>query len=122
MTSKPKDANLLQTPLPKILQKTLLFKCKNGTQLHGSCVAKNGKAILFIGKPGSGKSTCCWRLMQYGYKLIADDIVNLTKESFCTAPTETKGLLHLRQLGLLTINKKNLIAKAKLALVINLDN
>jgi hypothetical protein len=43
--------------------------------LHGSAVASNGKAIVFIGPSGSGKSTAAASLKKKGYLMLADDIV-----------------------------------------------
>lgn len=43
--------------------------------LHGSAVAKNGRAAAFIGRSGSGKSTASAALCAKGYTFVADDLV-----------------------------------------------
>lgn len=44
--------------------------------LHASAVRVNGKAVLFCGSSGAGKSTMAAALAQHGYSLVTDD--------FCT--------------------------------------
>jgi len=42
--------------------------------LHGSAICKDGKAILFIGRSGAGKSTSLASFIKKGYDYIADDL------------------------------------------------
>lgn len=42
--------------------------------IHCSVVCKNGKATLIAGESGAGKSTLTDRLLENGYKLMADDM------------------------------------------------
>jgi HPr kinase/phosphorylase len=50
--------------------------------LHGSCAARNGEAVLFLGPPGAGKSDLVLRLLDRpGWRLVADDQVRLTPEA-----------------------------------------
>ena len=49
---------------------------------HGNALVKNGKAIMFLGHSGVGKSTIAYGLMNSGWKLIADDLVVLNKEGY----------------------------------------
>jgi hypothetical protein len=42
--------------------------------LHGSSVAVNGNAIIFLGRSGQGKSTMAATLYGRGHKLITDDV------------------------------------------------
>ncbi|MFJ7756089.1 aldolase [Peribacillus muralis] len=46
--------------------------------LHGSAIAIDGKAYVFIGESGAGKSTLASSFMKQGYKLLSDDIVALS--------------------------------------------
>ncbi|MGI9351661.1 MAG: hypothetical protein ACR2O3_08865 [Rhizobiaceae bacterium] len=41
--------------------------------LHGSCVARDGEAIGFLGDSGIGKSTAAISLIDHGFELIGDD-------------------------------------------------
>jgi len=72
--------------------------------LHGSCAARSGEAVLFLGPPGAGKSDLCLRLLSRGWTLVADDQVRLaTAEAglAAEAPPELAGMLEVRGLGLL---------------------
>jgi hypothetical protein len=46
--------------------------------LHASAVRVNGKAVLFCGSSGEGKSTLAAALTQRGYPLITDDVCAIT--------------------------------------------
>ena len=46
--------------------------------LHASAVRVNGKAVLFCGSSGEGKSTLAAALTQRGYPLITDDLCAIT--------------------------------------------
>jgi hypothetical protein len=43
--------------------------------LHGSAVVKDGKAVVFIGEQGSGKSTAAAAMTTVGYRVLCDDII-----------------------------------------------
>ncbi|MBW8271176.1 HPr kinase/phosphorylase [Caldovatus aquaticus] len=50
--------------------------------LHGSCAARDGEAVLFLGPPGSGKSDLVLRLLERpGWRLVADDQVVVTEDA-----------------------------------------
>ncbi|PJN91782.1 aldolase [Bacillus sp. mrc49] len=46
--------------------------------LHGSAIAIDGKAYVFIGESGAGKSTLASSFMKKGYKLLSDDVIALS--------------------------------------------
>lgn len=46
--------------------------------LHASAVRVNGRAVLFAGASGAGKSTIAAALAQRGYPLVTDDFCTLT--------------------------------------------
>lgn len=48
---------------------------------HASALAKNEKAVLFLGESGSGKSTSLALLQANGYSSLADDFVPFAKEN-----------------------------------------
>lgn len=52
--------------------------------LHASAVAKDGRATLFVGPSGIGKSTNAWKLMQQGWSFVTDDValVHESKEGW----------------------------------------
>lgn len=56
-----------------------LLRLRGSFCLHASAVALNGKAAVFVGPPGAGKSTIAAILAQSGYALLADDMVVIVK-------------------------------------------
>lgn len=50
--------------------------------LHGSAIAVNGKAVLFIGQSGAGKSTLTGAFIKKGYQYLADDWGVIKKNEF----------------------------------------
>lgn len=57
----------------------ILLRLKGLTCLHASAVAFNGKALLFAGAEGSGKSTAAAIFAKNGHGVLADDIVVLDR-------------------------------------------
>ncbi len=49
------------------------------TTLHGSLADVYGVGLLFIGQSGIGKSECVLDLVERGHRLVADDIVQVTR-------------------------------------------
>jgi HPr kinase/phosphorylase len=49
------------------------------TTLHGSLSDVYGVGLLFIGQSGIGKSECVLDLVERGHRLVADDIVQVTR-------------------------------------------
>lgn len=48
--------------------------------LHASAVSVAGEAIVFLGTPGSGKSTTAAALYHKGYQLLSDEVVAIRME------------------------------------------
>lgn len=46
--------------------------------LHGSAIAINGKAYVFVGHSGAGKSTLASAFINQGYSLLTDDVVAIS--------------------------------------------
>ncbi|MBL1436199.1 MAG: serine kinase [Rhodobacteraceae bacterium] len=91
------------------------------TTQHGTAVSRNGRAVLILGRPGAGKSRLAFQLLAYGAELVADDAVELTpnhKGIMLSCPSEIKGMIEARGVGLLTVDA---IEKAALAFVVDLD-
>jgi HPr kinase/phosphorylase len=51
------------------------------TTLHGSLADVYGVGLLFIGRSGIGKSECVLDLVERGHRLVADDVVQVTRRS-----------------------------------------
>lgn len=47
--------------------------------VHGSLADVYGVGLLFIGRSGIGKSECVLDLVERGHRLVADDVVHVTK-------------------------------------------
>ena len=48
--------------------------------LHGSALEKDGSTIICMGHSGAGKSTTAYILMMQGWKLLADDLVAVSRD------------------------------------------
>jgi hypothetical protein len=55
----------------------ILLHQRDEVVLHASAVRVNGRAVLFCGASGGGKSTLAAALVQRGYPMVADDICRL---------------------------------------------
>ena len=72
-----------------------------------TCVAIGQRGVLIEGPPGSGKSSLALALIDRGAKLVGDDGVLLTNDKgqlFAHAPHQTRGLLEIRNLGLVRLD------------------
>ncbi|HTO74353.1 MAG TPA: HPr(Ser) kinase/phosphatase [Gemmatimonadales bacterium] len=49
------------------------------TTLHGSLADVYGVGLLFMGRSGIGKSECVLDLVERGHRLVADDVVSVTR-------------------------------------------
>lgn len=77
--------------------------------IHGSFVDVYGVGILFIGRSGIGKSEIALDLIERGHRLVADDIVIISKKNETTLMgTGTHLVQHfmeIRGLGMLDISR-----------------
>jgi HPr kinase/phosphorylase len=86
-------------------------------RLHGSCVSRDGDAILVVGPPGCGKSDLVLRLLSHGFELVADDQVDVA-DGVASCPAALAGLLEVRGLGIVRLPWRT---QARLALIVDLD-
>jgi hypothetical protein len=49
--------------------------------LHGTALARDGEAIVLLGRPTSGKSTLAWCLQQQGWQVLSSELVVLGADS-----------------------------------------
>ena len=63
-----------------------MIKLKIGIQ-HGSCVDFNGKGLLILGAPRSGKSSLAIACMSIGATLVGDDYISPVSYTHLTLPT-----------------------------------
>jgi len=71
--------------------------------VHGTAVAFAGRAVLLLGPPGSGKSDLALRLIEAGWRLVADDRVVLVARGgrlVASPPPTLAGRIEARGLGI----------------------
>ncbi|MCX7735752.1 MAG: HPr(Ser) kinase/phosphatase [Candidatus Kapabacteria bacterium] len=77
--------------------------------LHGSFVDVFGVGLLFVGKSGIGKSEIALDLVERGHRLVADDIILLTKKKekiiMGTGTSVVQHHMEVRGLGFIDIRK-----------------
>jgi HPr kinase/phosphorylase len=76
--------------------------------MHGSLADVYGIGLLFIGKSGIGKSECVLDLVERGHRLVADDVVHITKRGqdvlIGKANELTRRYMEIRGVGLVDIS------------------
>src|SRR3990172_12133163 len=77
--------------------------------IHGSFVDVYGVGMLFVGKSGIGKSEVGLDLVERGHRLVADDIIILTKKGegilMGSGTNLVKHFMEIRGLGLINVEK-----------------
>ncbi len=77
--------------------------------VHGSFVDVYGVGILFIGRSGIGKSEIALDLVERGHRLVADDVVMLTKKRDAvlmgTGTSLVKHFMEIRGLGIIDVRQ-----------------
>ena len=74
--------------------------------LHATTVARGGRAVLLLGRSGSGKSDLALRLLDYGFTLVSDDRTLLRRQDkrlIASAPLAIRGKIEVRGLGIVDI-------------------
>ncbi|APH58702.1 Hpr(ser) kinase [Granulibacter bethesdensis] len=93
-------------------------------QRYASCAARPDmdaafppSAVLIIGPAGAGKSDLLLRLMDRGFRLVADDRVDIC-DGLARPPAALAGLIEIRGLGIMV---SSYVPVAKLSLVVSLE-
>jgi HPr kinase/phosphorylase len=76
------------------------------TMVHGSMMDVYGTGILVAGKSGIGKSEVALDLVERGHRLVADDVVMLTKKNnvlMSSATEMSKHFMEIRGLGIVDV-------------------
>jgi HPr kinase/phosphorylase len=100
---------LSTTPFIHLLTAHLGQVFATQTIVHGTLVDVYGVGLLFTGKSGIGKSECALDLVERGHRLVADDVVVVTR----TAPGVVVGTgddmlrhhMEIRGIGIIDIPK-----------------
>ncbi|WP_033074578.1 HPr kinase/phosphorylase [Sphingopyxis sp. MWB1] len=88
--------------------------------IHASCVALDGRAVLILGASGQGKSDLALRLIDRGAELVADDRCDIWAEGgelWCRPPENLAGKMEVRGIGII---ERPWTAPAPLALAVRL--
>ena len=88
-------------------------------KFHSTSIVFEDNGLMILGESGSGKSDLALRLIDNGATLISDDITicrKINNEVFLFSPEKTKGLLEVREVGIITVPyvenvRLNLIAR-----------
>jgi len=67
------------TPFIHELSAYLDYKLAPTKYVQGTLVDIYGVGVLFVGKPGTGKSECAMDLVERGHRFVADDLVKIVK-------------------------------------------
>lgn len=73
--------DLSTTQLMHLLTDYMDFRFAPTITVHGSLVDVFGMGVLFTGRSGIGKSEIALDLIERGHRLVADDVVNISKHS-----------------------------------------
>jgi HPr kinase/phosphorylase len=78
--------------------------------VNGTAVAWRGQGVLILGDSGSGKSDLALRLIDAGATLVAEDVVEMTRDgsqlllSFPPeGPADLKGKMEVKGLGIMSV-------------------
>jgi HPr kinase/phosphorylase len=78
------------------------------THIHGSLVDVYGVGLLITGESGIGKSECALDLVERGHRLVADDLVIVTRtrgEVVGEASERLRDLMEIRGIGIVDISR-----------------
>jgi len=75
--------------------------------LHGALADVYGIGVLLLGESGTGKSECALDLVTRGHRLVADDVVEVSRESdriiMGRGPARIRHHMEIRGLGIINI-------------------
>ena len=98
------------------------------TMVHGTMVDVYGIGILIAGKSGIGKSEVALDLVERGHRLVADDVVMLSKKSHVLISSATemnKHFMEIRGLGIIDVMSmfgiRSIRYQKRLEVVLNLS-
>jgi HPr kinase/phosphorylase len=122
------STNLETTQFMHLLSDFLDDQFAIQTMVHGTMVDVYGIGILIAGKSGIGKSEVALDLIERGHRLVADDVVMLSKKSnvlISSATEMNKHFMEIRGLGIIDIMSmfgiRSIRYQKRLEVVLNLS-
>jgi len=105
------NACVAWTPLPTLelaqsLTEILQEHFASFATVHGSLVDVYGIGLLYTGRSGVGKSECVLDLVERGHRLVADDVVYLTRRGDAVVGTGNQLLgqhMEIRGIGIIDV-------------------
>ncbi|VBB07615.1 hpr serine kinase n terminus [Lucifera butyrica] len=99
------------------------------TTVHGDLIDVHGVGVLITGESGIGKSETVLELLYRRHRLVADDVVDVTKRGdhvlIGTSPDLVRYLIEVRGLGIMDVKKLfgagSVLLSLKIDIVIQLD-
>jgi len=77
------------------------------THVHGSLADVYGVGLLFVGRSGIGKSECVLDLVERGHRLVADDVVHITRQGHDVligrGPEAARHHMEIRGVGIIDV-------------------
>ncbi len=109
--AREKDTPICKTPLQTVdflslVRDFLKDQFAMQTMVHGSMVDVYGIGIMLKGKSGIGKSEIALDLVERGHRLVADDVVMLTKKGnvlMASATEMNQHFMEIRGLGIVDV-------------------
>ncbi len=100
LATSPEDPPYIASRLTHLLRR----RVEGFISLHGVLVDVGGLGVLIRGASGSGKTGCAVELIKRGYRLVADDCVEIRRDKAGVlrgkAPVEIKNLMDIQGLGI----------------------
>src|SRR5262245_49243019 len=97
------------------------------SRVHATCVAlrqgRAWRAVLLRGPSGAGKSDLALRLIETGWRLVADDQTELSrqgKQLIASVPARIAGMIEARGLGIVKVGRDQLVRRVPVALLVDL--
>ena len=90
--------------------------------IHACLVSIDGVGVVISGEPGVGKTTVCLELERLGHVFVADDSVEIRlreNEVLGRAPSETVGLVAIREFGIVARAPRSDIDRLSEAISVN---
>jgi HPr kinase/phosphorylase len=79
------------------------------TIMHGTLMDVYGMGLLFVGRPGIGKSEVSLDLVERGHRLVADDIIHIIRKSrgiiVGSGNELTRSLIEIRGVGIVDVQR-----------------